>query len=56
MGLVCLDEYELLSDRQNAFSCDTQLTIAINDLAKILDSGGQIDTFILDFEKAFHGG
>ena len=25
----------------------------INDLAKILDNKGQVDTFILDFEKAF---
>ena len=27
--------------------------ISINDWAKILDNGGQVDTFILDFEKAF---
>ena len=25
----------------------------INDKAKILDNKGQVDTFILDFEKAF---
>ena len=25
----------------------------INDLARILDNKGQVDTFILDFEKAF---
>ena len=52
-----LDEYKLLSDRQHAFrrghSCETQLTTVINDWAKILDSRGQVDTFILDFEKAF---
>ena len=52
-----LDEYKLLSDRQRAFrkrhSCETQLTTVINDWAKILDNGGQVDTFILDFEKAF---
>ena len=51
-----LDEYEL-SDRQHAFrkghSCETQLTTVINDWAKILDNTGQVDTFILDFEKAF---
>ena len=43
-----LDEHKLLSDRQHAFrkrhSCDW---------AKILDTGGQVDTFILDFKKAF---
>ena len=52
-----LDEYELLSDRQHAFrkghSCETQLTTVINNWAKILDNRGQVDTFILDFEKAF---
>ena len=51
-----LDEHELLSDRQHAFrkwhSCETQLTTVINDWAKILDKKGQVDTFILDFEKA----
>ena len=52
-----LDEYKLLSERQHAFrkghSCETQLTTVINDGAKILDNRGQVDTFILDFEKAF---
>ena len=52
-----LDEYKLLSDRQHAFrkghSCGTQLTTVIHDWAKILDNRGQVDTFILDFEKAF---
>ena len=52
-----LDEYNRLSDRQHAFrkghSCETQLTMVINDLAKFLDNRGQIDTFMLDFEKAF---
>ena len=52
-----LDEYKLLSDRQHAFrkghSCETQLATVINDWAKLLDNRGQVDTFILDFEKAF---
>ena len=52
-----LDEYQLLSDRQHAFrkrhSYETQLTTVINNWVKILDKGGQVDTFILDFEKAF---
>ena len=50
-----LDEYKLLPDRQRVFrkrhSCETQLTTVINDWAKIFDNGGQVDTFILDFEK-----
>ena len=52
-----LDEHKLLSDRQHAFrkrhSCETQLITVINDWATILDNGRQVDTFILDFEKAF---
>ena len=52
-----LDEHKLLSDRQHAFrkkhSCETQLITVIDDWAKIFDKGGQVDTFILDFEKAF---
>ena len=51
------DEYKLLSDRQHALrkrhSCETQLTTVLNDWAKIADNRGQVDTFILDFEKAF---
>ena len=57
MFMAHLDEYKLLSDRQHAFrkghSCETQLTTVINDWATILDNRGQVDTFILDFEKAF---
>ena len=53
-----LDDHKLLSDRQHAFrkrhSCETQLVTVINDWAKILDKDGQVDTFILDFEKTFH--
>ena len=32
----------------------SQLITVINDWARILDKGGQVDTFIVDFEKAFH--
>ena len=52
-----LHQYNLLSDKQHAFrkwhSCETQLITVINDSAKILDKKGQVDIFILDFEKAF---
>ena len=61
--LVCsnimahLDGYNLLSNRQHGFkkrhSCETQLTMVINDWTKILDNRGQVDTFILDSVKAF---
>ena len=52
-----LDEHNILSEKQHAFrkwhSCETQLITVIDDWAKILDNQGQVDTFILDFEKAF---
>ena len=52
-----MDEHRLLSEKQRAFrkwhSCETQLITVIDDRAKILDNQGQVDTFILDFEKAF---
>ena len=52
-----LDEHKLLTDKQHAFSkwhsCETQLATVINDWAKILDNKGQVDTTILDLEKAF---
>ena len=54
-SMAHLDEHKLLSDKQHAFrkwhSCETQLATVINDWAKILDNKGQVDTFILDFEK-----
>ena len=34
-------------------SCETKLTTYIKDWVKRLDKGGQVDTFILDFKKAF---
>ena len=47
-----------MSDRQHAsrkkHSCETQLVTGINDWAKSLDKGGQVDTFIFDFGKALN--
>ena len=55
--LVCAGIRNDMLKRQHAFrkrhSWEIQLTTAINDWVKILDKGGQVDTFILDFEKAF---
>ena len=34
-------------------SCETQLILAVEDLAMNLDHGGQMDMIILDFSKAF---
>ena len=47
----------ILTDQQHGFrsgcSCESQLILTINDLAKGLDEGKQIDAVLLDFSKAF---
>ena len=48
-----LNEHKRLSDRQHAFRKSTQLATVIDEWAKFLDSQCQVDTFILDLEKAF---
>ena len=52
-----LTDNNILSDAQHGFrkrrSCDTQLIITIDDLAKVLDKKSQADVILLDFEKAF---
>ena len=56
-----LDEYQLVSDtdgqhayrKRHSYCCETQLATDINDWVKVLDKGGQVDTYILDLEKAF---
>ena len=50
-----VENYKLLSDAQHGFrrhrSCESQLTLSINDIAKSLDSGDQTDDILLDFQK-----
>ena len=52
-----LNKYNILCDNQHGFrskrSCETQLLGAVNDFAKALNSGEQIDALFLDFSKAF---
>ena len=52
-----LDRHKILTDFQFGFrkkrSCESQLLITINELAKSLDTGRQIDCILLDFSKAF---
>ena len=54
-----LQEHNILIPNQHGFrkshSCDTQLTLTVNDLASTLDKrpGSTIDMAILDFSKAF---
>ena len=52
-----IEMYYALKFKQHAFrkwhSCETRLITVIDDWAKLLDNQGQVDTFILDFEKAF---
>ena len=52
-----LEDQNILSDRQFGFrskhSCESQLFITINDIAKQIDTNLQADAAILDFSKAF---
>lgn len=52
-----LEHHNVLTDQQHGFrknrSCDTQLILTINDLAKCVDNHGQTDAILLDFSKAF---
>ena len=52
-----LEENNILSDSQFKFrskhSCQSQLFITINDIAKGMDENHQVDAAILDFCKAF---
>ena len=52
-----LTRHHILSDCQHGFrarrSCETQLITTIQDLAKNLSDGNQIDAILLDFSKAF---
>ena len=52
-----LEENKILTDVQHGFrkrrSCETQLTISVDDLAQILNStSGQADAILLNFSKA----
>ena len=52
-----LEEFKFVSDIQLVFpkshSCETQLRITLEDLAKNLDHGKQSDIILFDFAKAF---
>ena len=52
-----LTYYNILSDSQHGFrarrSCETQLVVTIQELAKTQSEGKQIDAMLLDFSKAF---
>ncbi|MEW8544058.1 MAG: reverse transcriptase family protein, partial [Candidatus Thiodiazotropha sp.] len=52
-----LDSRNILFDLQHGFrakrSCETQLTMLVEDLAREAISGGQTDLVLLDFSKAF---
>ena len=51
------DKYSLLTSRQFGFrkshSCESQLLLTVDDLARGLRDGEQIDAVLLDFSKAF---
>ena len=51
------NQHKVIVDVQHGFrekrSCESQLLITINDFAKALNDGKQMDTVLLDFSKAF---
>jgi hypothetical protein len=52
-----LERHHVLTDCQHGFrkniGCDTQLLITVDDIAKSIEKGKQIDAILLDFSKAF---
>ncbi|XP_076462822.1 uncharacterized protein LOC143295142 [Babylonia areolata] len=51
------DKHKIIVDALHGFrkrrSCESQLILTVDDLAAALDEGGQTDTILLDFSKAF---
>ena len=51
-----LEKKNILTDSQFGFrahhSCESQLSVTINDIAKAMDEKLQVDAVILDFSKA----
>ena len=56
-GMDHLDEHSILCDNQHGFrskrSCETQLVITIEEIARKLANGEQVDIILLDFSKVF---
>ena len=52
-----LENYDILIANQHGFrknhSCETQLILTVEDLARNVDNGDQMDILIIDFSKAF---
>ena len=52
-----LSKYNILSDGQFGFrlkhSCESQLLVTVNDIARAINNNMQVDAAILDFSKAF---
>ena len=52
-----LNKHNAITEVQHGFrekrSCESQLLITVNDFAKALNNGDQMDTILLDFSKAF---
>jgi len=52
------DQHHILCDEQHGFrkkhSCESQLLLADEDLAKSVDDAEQMDCILLNFSKAFN--
>ena len=55
--IIRFDSHGIITDFQHGFrqkrSCESQLILTVDDLARNLDKGKQIDCILLDFAKAF---
>ena len=53
-----LNANSILSDNQFGFrlkhSCESQLLVTVNDIARAINNNMQVDAAILDFSKAFN--
>ena len=52
-----IEKHQILTDCQHGFrknrGCDTQLLITVDDIARSVEKGKQVDAVLLDFSKAF---
>ena len=52
-----IERHQILTDCQHGFrknrGCDMQLLITVDDIARTVEKGKQVDAVLLDFSKAF---
>ena len=57
INMAHFDKHHILKDHQHGFpkrhSCETQLTVTIQEIASRVSKGNQVDIILLDYAKAF---